>query len=511
MFRNPSRFLFNAFFAAGFAVLLPLLLPASLPGDAAKVEREWSDTSRDVYVDGELDPSVVTLVGKIEDAASQLAVWSEALGSAYVMDSETLDVRRQALSSFSFNGTGAVTRTAEASEVISRAIRIGSGRSAVHLMPVGEQLLVVASHQGPTGPTPLDDLFHVAPAWHRRAQAYAPDTDAVAALGATDRQIEVTVALGTWCGDSRNYVPKLIKALEEANNPNIRLDLMSIHRSFTQPAEFIRGEQVTNVPTVIVREAGEEIGRIVETPASVSVEADLAAILRGSLAPHRGRWQRGEEIAHGRYAYRDADERQLGTESWELFDTEDGGRLLHSVLETGDREIEIWHRMSSSGASEFAELTRRQGEELSRTRLWLDDDKLRSLTRGNATGIVEQKLEVPAGTRFLLPGAAAAGQGGVHLAATADDTKVSSFHLPIDQPAAGKLIELHSIPGGRETVATRFGEVTSRVVAARHGDFEARWWLDEAIGVPVRGVVADLGRVVLEELEAADGLVIASR
>lgn len=510
MLRNPSRLLFNALFAVGFAALLPLLLPARAPGDSATSEQVWLDTSRDVYVDGELDPSVVTLVAKSEASAAALAVLSEARGWAVVMDPESLEVHPVPLSSFVFDGTGAVTRSDPSPGSTGRAIRIGAGRSNVYLVNAGEQTLVVAPHQGMNGPTPVAELFHAVPSWQRRAAAYAPDPEAVETLRSHDREIEVTVALGTWCGDSRNYVPKLIKSLEEAGNSRIRLDLMAIHRSFTQPSDFIRGQQVTNVPTVIVRQAGVEIGRIVETPGSASIETDLAAILRGSPEAHAGRWQRQAEIARGRYAYHDDDAQRLGSETWEIFSTRDGGRLLHSVLTSDTGEVEIWHRTDAVGVSEFAELTRRHAGELSRTRLWLDDGKLRSLTRGDATGIVEQNLEVPAGTSFLLPGAAMAARSETRLAEAAESS-VSRFLLPLDQPAVGRLVEQRSSTSGREAVATGVGEIASLVLETSYDGVEARWWLDETNGMPVRGTISGIGQISLEEMTLAGGEVLASR
>ncbi len=496
---SPNRPLLTSLFAILFAVSLPLLLPMQAPGAAET--REWSDTSRDVYIDGELDASVIALVADDDQGDSELALVSKSLGRAYVLSLESLELRDLPLSGFTFNGTGAVSGKVD-SKVVARASRFGDGRSTFYLATLDDHTVVIASHRGLSGPTDREELFAAVPSWQRRAQAYEPESDAVETLRAVDRDVEVTVALGTWCGDSRNYVPKLLKTLEQAGNPHIKLDLMAIYRGFNQPADFIRGERITNVPTIIVREAGTETGRVVETPGGGSVETDVAAILSGSPEPHRGRWSREEEIAHGRYAYRDVDNASLGSETWEWFNTEGGGRLLHSIVESGSEKVEIWHRLDPEGASVFAELTRHQGGELSRTRIWIDDGTLRSVTRGNATGIVEQKLDVPAGTNLLLPGAAAAGSVG-------GESATLGFLIPLEQPAAGRLVEMHSAAQGLETVVTRVGEIEARRLETTYSNVRSRLWLDATHGFAVRGTVPDLGEVVLEELTVASQMASA--
>jgi len=104
---SPNRPLLTSLFAILFAVSLPLLLPMQAPGAAET--REWSDTSRDVYVDGELDASVIALVADDDQGDSQLALVSKSLGRAYVLSLESLELRDLPLSGFTFNGTGAVS------------------------------------------------------------------------------------------------------------------------------------------------------------------------------------------------------------------------------------------------------------------------------------------------------------------------------------------------------------------------------------------------------------------
>ncbi len=487
--------------AAGLwlALFCPALLGASEEAAVA-----WSDTSRDVYVDGELETGAVVLTADSEDGAgTRLAILSQRLERAFVVDLEALEVATLPLDRFELNATGAASPAAAEAQTTGRATRVRDRRSTHYLANAGGHTLLISPHQGPAGELELEELFAVAPTWRRRVGAYEPDPQAVAALAAHPGEVEVTVALGTWCGDSRNYVPKLLSTLEAAANPGLRLELVAIGRGFGEPADFILGQRLTNVPTVIVRQDGDEIGRIVETPAAASIEADLAAILRLAPETHGGRWSREAEIARGRYAYRGDGDRRLGDESWQLFGTEGGGRLLHCQVAKDGRELDVWHRRDADGASEFVEVTRRQEGELSRTRIWIDGGELRATTRGNVTGIVEQHLEVPPGTSFLLPCAADAGYDWLRRGRPDGGAATAAFRLSADQPAAGMLVEVRTSPAGEEAVKTAAGEMVAIRLDASSGGATSRWWLDGELGVPLRGEASEWGRVTLEELTVA--------
>lgn len=465
---------------------------------------EWSDTSRDVYLNGELEPAAIVLTaGADGDAGPRLAILSQRADRAFVVDLDALEVVELPRAHFEMNASGATSSADGKALSIGRATHVRDRRSSHYLAITGDHTLLISPHQGPVGEIGLEELFEAAPAWQRRSGAYQPDAEAVAALAAHDGEVDVTVAFGTWCGDSRNHVPRLLRALDAADNPDLRLELVAIDRTFGKPAEHILGQRLTNVPTVIVSRDGEEIGRIVETPASATVEADLAAILRRAPEAHRGRWSREAEIAHGRYAYRDAEGREIGDEAWELFATEGGGRLLHSVVALGDQTLDMWHRRDAAGASEFVELTRSQGGEHSRTRIWIDDGSLRALTRGNVTGIVDQHLTVPAGTNFTLPCAADAGTDWLRRGRPRDAT-VAAFQLAADRPAAGKLVEVSIRPLGTETVTAGHGKVAAFGLETSTDGIASQWWLDGDLGVPVRGVIDGQSRVALEELTVAE-------
>ena len=112
--------------------------------------------------------------------------------------------------------------------------------------------------------------------------AYVPDEQVLRRLDLTGH--EISVFLGTWCGDSQREVPRLLKTLDALDYPAAGLTLIGVNRARQQYKQSPNGEQegknIHRVPTVIVYRNGTEVGRIIESPVS-SMEQDLLAITSG--------------------------------------------------------------------------------------------------------------------------------------------------------------------------------------------------------------------------------------
>jgi hypothetical protein len=92
---------------------------------------------------------------------------------------------------------------------------------------------------------------------------------------------EVTVFLGTWCGDSRRELARLWRALDETGG-TVPFDIryIAVDEAKAQPADRIAEGRIRFVPTLIVSRGGREVGRIVEHSPN-GVEIDLLALLTG--------------------------------------------------------------------------------------------------------------------------------------------------------------------------------------------------------------------------------------
>ncbi|PQB05008.1 TlpA family protein disulfide reductase [Aureitalea marina] len=102
-------------------------------------------------------------------------------------------------------------------------------------------------------------------------------------------EYDLTLFMGTWCGDSKREVPRLYSLLETADYPMERMTAIAVSpdsETYKQsPGAEERGLNIHRVPTLILSKDGKEVGRIVEHP-QLSLEEDLLAILEGNYQSH---------------------------------------------------------------------------------------------------------------------------------------------------------------------------------------------------------------------------------
>ncbi|MEM8894834.1 MAG: tetratricopeptide repeat protein [Bacteroidota bacterium] len=95
---------------------------------------------------------------------------------------------------------------------------------------------------------------------------------------------QVKIFLGTWCGDSKKWVPRFVHLWEELGLDPNQLEFTALHDGVDKykqgPEAEEKGYQVHRVPTFIFSREGEEFARIVESPVS-DLETDLAQIALG--------------------------------------------------------------------------------------------------------------------------------------------------------------------------------------------------------------------------------------
>lgn len=113
---------------------------------------------------------------------------------------------------------------------------------------------------------------------------YAANADTVATLSTALDAVEVEVYFGTWCDDSKQDVPRVIRVLDDAGFSPDRLTMIALS---DHPGEFKfspggegRARLIHRTPTIVVTRDGREIGRIVQY-ALDSIEEDLLVIAQG--------------------------------------------------------------------------------------------------------------------------------------------------------------------------------------------------------------------------------------
>lgn len=95
---------------------------------------------------------------------------------------------------------------------------------------------------------------------------------------------EVDIYLGTWCGDSKKWVPQFIKLWDELGLDRDQLNIIALYdgsEKYKQgPNKEELGKDIHRVPTFIFKNDGKEYARIVESPSN-DMETDLAQIALG--------------------------------------------------------------------------------------------------------------------------------------------------------------------------------------------------------------------------------------
>jgi thiol-disulfide isomerase/thioredoxin len=115
--------------------------------------------------------------------------------------------------------------------------------------------------------------------WFNSAyEDYNPDSTSVSILKEKMGDVDVTVVMGTWCDDSRIYIPYLYKIFDEINFPTKEINLIAVNREKKTEGKEIENLSIDLVPTIIFYKNNSEIGRIVELPKQ-SLEEDMLKIL----------------------------------------------------------------------------------------------------------------------------------------------------------------------------------------------------------------------------------------
>ena len=114
--------------------------------------------------------------------------------------------------------------------------------------------------------------------------AYQPDSATIKELGKLTRGKNITIVLGTWCGDSKFQVPHFLKLADALKLSDSDITFIAVDGSKKAENGLIDKMKITNVPTFIFTDRkGVEIGRITETPKE-TLEKDMLKILTEAKA-----------------------------------------------------------------------------------------------------------------------------------------------------------------------------------------------------------------------------------
>ena len=108
---------------------------------------------------------------------------------------------------------------------------------------------------------------------------YHPDSSFVQKLKSSITGKQITIVLGTWCGDSQLQVPRFLKLLDLLNIPEKNITFICVDGHKKAAPGLVDRFNITNVPTFIILEKDKQLGRITEYPQH-SLEQDLFNIFQ---------------------------------------------------------------------------------------------------------------------------------------------------------------------------------------------------------------------------------------
>lgn len=110
--------------------------------------------------------------------------------------------------------------------------------------------------------------------------SYTPDATTIASLKTSlaNKNIKVTIVMGSWCGDSQEQVPRFYKIIDALGFADTNVTLYCVDRTKKTDKGETDNLNITLIPTFIFYKDGKEIGRITETP-KATLEKDMLEII----------------------------------------------------------------------------------------------------------------------------------------------------------------------------------------------------------------------------------------
>jgi thiol-disulfide isomerase/thioredoxin len=140
------------------------------------------------------------------------------------------------------------------------------------------RVLKVLDRPPVVGEIGMDALLADRIEYRQGIKTYTPDAVAMDAIKAWKKPLEIEAYFATWCPHCKMYMPKLIRVLKDANNPNIKVTLIGVPKNFGLEKGPWEGKNIQGIPAVMVKYEGKEVTRLGSHETAVP-EVELAGIM----------------------------------------------------------------------------------------------------------------------------------------------------------------------------------------------------------------------------------------
>jgi len=119
-------------------------------------------------------------------------------------------------------------------------------------------------------------------AYQAEYHVYQPDKLILRQLSGNLKGVKITIIMGTWCGDSREWIPRFYKIMDQAGFNYRHLTLICVDRDKKAPVAELAELKPDRVPTYIFYRKKKEIGRIIEVPSGL-LEKNMLDIVTATV------------------------------------------------------------------------------------------------------------------------------------------------------------------------------------------------------------------------------------
>ena len=140
------------------------------------------------------------------------------------------------------------------------------------------RVLKVLDRPPVVGEVGLDALLADRLEYREGVKRYTPDAVAMDAIKAWKKPMQIEAYFATWCPHCKMYMPKVLRVLKDANNPNIKLTLVGVPKNFGMEKGPWEGKGLQGIPVIIVKSEGKEVTRLGTHEGAVP-EVELAGIM----------------------------------------------------------------------------------------------------------------------------------------------------------------------------------------------------------------------------------------
>jgi len=140
------------------------------------------------------------------------------------------------------------------------------------------RVLKVLDRPPVVGPITLDALFSDRAEYREAARLYNPEKTAIDSIRQSKKTLEVEAFFATWCQHCKIYMPRFLRVMKDASNPNIKLTLIGVPKNFGLEKGPWEGKGIQSIPVITVRYQGKDVTRL-GTHETAIPEAELAGII----------------------------------------------------------------------------------------------------------------------------------------------------------------------------------------------------------------------------------------